>query len=137
MKPSEFIGTYNQTDIDLEQNYVQEVFEVKKCVLDAAAVLKGKEVVGDLSANDIFNIFLPTNHIFDMMNFLNTFLINESHWFLLRWVCSFELFLDCVSIGAVLRKLKANHIAIHSYQWQSINLIATLSKLNLIDAIYY
>ncbi len=79
MKPFEFIVTYNQTDIDLEQNYVQEVFEVKKRVLDAAAVLKGKEVVGDLSANDIFNIFLPTNHIFDMMTFMNTFLINKSH----------------------------------------------------------
>ncbi len=76
--PADFVLTYNQMESELELNYIQEVHEVKRLILDGTNIIKGNNSEGSGSATDIVKDFMPTNLIFDMMTFMNTYLIRNN-----------------------------------------------------------
>ncbi len=78
VRPADFVLTYVQMELELEFNYVQEVHEVKRRILNVMNIIKGKNLKGSISATDIFNVIMPTNLIFDMMTFMNIYLMRNN-----------------------------------------------------------
>ncbi len=77
VRPIGFVLTNDQTESEMELSYVQEVHEVKWHILDGMNIIKWKNTEKSITVIDIFNVFMPTTLIFDIMTFMNMYLIRK------------------------------------------------------------